>query len=157
SCRDRESDLTADARGMRALHSLTEALDQARDRASVEHLVRRWAVEHVGAKEVLIEFGSREAVRPGGIEDRTTATVSNVMIVDVPADERAKLIVTWAAAERATRPQHRMLVLAGRVLGSALACLRQVEAGALVAAPLRKQCGGACAFLGTSKHALHLA
>jgi hypothetical protein len=142
----------ADVRGLSAIASLIDALDEARSPADVERTLASWAKRYADAEAVSITptEGSEEArcrvvVRP----DKDGGTR-----IAVPADMGvpAELSVRLASPpEQVTDALRRLLVIAGRVTASSLARLRVIDAALEDNEALRRLAmGSARAFLGES-------
>jgi DNA-binding NtrC family response regulator len=153
-----DPELTADAQGLTAIHSLIKALDEAADAARAEHAVRSWAAEHIGATEVIIELGSRGSVGCTGIDERATSAGGSVIAVDAPSSEPARLTITCSLPQhRVTDSLRRTLIVAGRLFGAALSRVRNLEvADGQVPAFRSLSFASERAFLGTSSQAQQL-
>ncbi len=151
--------VAADVRGLAALHALVEALDRAQDLPTLEAALRTWAKDHASASTLELRSGA-DAAQAGPLEltERSEGSVTRFS-VPAPADEPALLLLTCSTpSDRITDSFRRMLVVAGRLCGSALVRLRRAEIAAAEVAALRTlSFGSARAFLGTSPGATHLA
>ena len=159
----------ADVRGLAAAHALIEALDAADEREAAEAAVLRWAATHAHASAIDVTSGEphpsgfdaasaaprdAEVLERAGDDGQTT-------IIAVPAPGDASTWVTFTCRippERVSDSLRRMLVVAGRLAGSALTRVRRLEAADQEKAELRAlSVGSARAFLGTSPAAQDLA
>ena len=145
--------------GLGAVQALIELLDEAADRGRLEQAVRRWAREHVGASEVMIEFGACEPCGGAALKEQATTAGGSVLIVEATSSESARLTISSSlSADRITDSLRRTLIVAGRLFGFALTRVRKTELTVEQPSPLGAAYGGdRRPFLGTSKHAQQIA
>jgi DNA-binding NtrC family response regulator len=154
-----------DVRGLAAVHALIESLDRATVTSDAEAVIAAWAAEHLQATSIevggLTEIPTGFARRPESevLERATEDARATVIVVPAPGDATSWVGVTFAMTGDQVRDSlRRMVVVAGRVLGSALSRIRRLEISERESAALRTMSfGSARAFLGTSAAAQQLA
>jgi len=149
----------ADVRGLAAAHELIVALDLAEERCAAEGAVLAWAAAHAHATAIDVTsepepsgFDARAASGAEIHERAAPGGESTLIAVPAPGDASAWVTFTCRVAEeRVSDSLRRMLVVAGRLAGSALTRVRKLEIAEQEKAALRAlSVGSARAFLGAS-------
>jgi DNA-binding NtrC family response regulator len=138
-----------------ALNTLLEALDTVDDVTELESRIRTWCVEHSMATDARLDLS------PDGRDRLALADDGDGMVrlsVPVPSDGMATLTFTCRpSAGGVPESLRRALVMAGRLLASALARTRRLRVVVDENAALRAMSfGSARAFLGSSPAATQL-
>ena len=130
----------ADALAMGSLYELIEALDTAKDQASLTSALGAWSSQQVPSVRVDVRLGSSAGSRiPEHAEEDAT-----VVLVPAPSDDPISLaFLVESAKATLTDSFRRMLVVAGRLFGSSLSRLRRAEVDAGELATLRALSFGA--------------
>jgi len=145
----------AEAFAMASIHALIEALDTAVERTSLLTAMLAWASRQKPAFRVEFHADAQSAASVAA----STDSASTVIVVPAPSEDFVSIAFTFAdPAEQVTDSFRRMLVVAGRLFGSAAARLRRAEvADGEVAALRTLSFGAAHDFLGSSTAARQLA
>ena len=148
----------ADARAMAALHGLIELLDAAGSPEGIESALHAWGGEQTPSCMVDIRRSPDDHLSSTVVE-REGPGHSTIVSVPAPCDEPTALAFTiTASSDRLTDSFRRMLVVAGRLVGSSLARVHRLAIADGEVESLRAlSFGSARAFLGTSPGALQLA
>jgi pSer/pThr/pTyr-binding forkhead associated (FHA) protein len=148
----------ADVRGLAAVHALIESLDSAEDASSLEAAFRAWASEHASASSAELQREADDRSGSSLVEERPRGAVTT-LVVPAPGADPPRLAVSIALPPgKITDSLRRMLVVAGRVFGSAHSRSRQLNVANGEANALRTlSVGSARAFLGVSVRARQLA
>jgi DNA-binding NtrC family response regulator len=145
-----------DARGLADVHALIESLDAADDEEALLARLQTWTSEHDVASRVEVLPEDPKDAHYSNLVERREGTDSALVSVPV-ASERPVRLQFAVSARTLTDSKRRMLVVAGRVVGSAFERARRLEAAAREKDALRAlHFGSARAFLGTSPAAQHL-
>jgi DNA-binding NtrC family response regulator/pSer/pThr/pTyr-binding forkhead associated (FHA) protein len=146
--------VAADVRAIAGVHKLIESLDAAADRAALEDALRAWAGVHaMVTRVVLVEKAPGAGVNLSTVTE--TRGESGGIVVTVPArTDEPTWIAFHCSASKPSESFRRMLAVAGRVFGSALARVQQQEVAHDDALAMRAlSFGSARAFLGSSPQA----
>ena len=150
--------VAADVRAIAGVHKLIESLDAAADRVALEEALRAWAGVHAMATRVaLVEKAPGAGVNLSTVTE--TRGENGGVVVTVPArTDEPTWVVFHCASSKPSESFRRMLAVAGRVFGSALARVQQQEVTHEDALAMRAlSFGSARAFLGSSPQAQHVA
>jgi DNA-binding NtrC family response regulator len=154
--------VAADIRGLSAAMELVDTLDAAEDEDAIVAALRAWGERHAGAIDVALSFDAASEAAASNrlgphlvertLPDRAAVAVSAP--VDVAGDVARVTITCAAAAGALTDTTRRLIAVAARLTGSALARVRSVRRAHDERELFRRaSLGSARSFLGDSRSA----